>query len=348
MSIIPTNTNACSELDYDCLLSIIVPVYNVENYIRACLESIYHQNLTENIFEVIIVNDGTQDHSMEVIQDIIQSHSNISVINQENLSLSVARNNGIAKAKGEYILMPDSDDLLIENSLKPLLDKALETKADLVVADFLEMGDEEIARSTNLRNSGEAAFIEKTGKQLFLEDLNPRQCYVWRTLYRRAFIAESHLTFVPGIRYQDVPFTHEAYLKANKCLRTHWLLNIYRRGHESATSSFNQKKANDLCVAIANSWKLREEKDMSTAVRLKLEDDIFATFTLLIYFMMYGIKNFSERKEIFKFLRKKIPNLKFTHGGKQIVTSFMYRYMPHVYFFIRLIFKWITPKPNFG
>ena len=96
------------------LLSIIVPVYNVEKYIRTCIESIYRQDLNECDFEVIIVNDGTQDQSMEVIADIIASHSNIKVINQENLSLSVARNNGIAAAKGEYILMPDSDDLLID------------------------------------------------------------------------------------------------------------------------------------------------------------------------------------------------------------------------------------------
>lgn len=102
-------------------ISIIVPVYNVEKYVHACLESIYHQHLDEERFEVIIVNDGTKDHSMDVIQDIIKAHTNITVINQENLSLSVARNNGIAAAKGEYILMPDSDDLLIDDSLPPHL-----------------------------------------------------------------------------------------------------------------------------------------------------------------------------------------------------------------------------------
>ena len=111
-------------------LSIIVPVYNVEKYIRPCIESIFKQGLDDRDFEVIIVNDGSTDRSMEMIKDIITQHNNITIINQENLSLSVARNNGIAVAKGEYLLMPDSDDLLIENSLKPLLEKALETKVD--------------------------------------------------------------------------------------------------------------------------------------------------------------------------------------------------------------------------
>ena len=101
-------------------LSIIVPVYNVEKYIRPCIESIFKQGLDDEDFEVIIVNDGSTDKSMDMIADIIPLHRNITVINQENKSLSVARNNGLAIAKGEYIIMPDSDDLLIENSL-PIL-----------------------------------------------------------------------------------------------------------------------------------------------------------------------------------------------------------------------------------
>ena len=120
-------------------LSIIVPVYNVEMYIRPCIESIFNQGLDEKYFEVIIVNDGTEDRSMEMIQDLIIFHKNIIVINQKNQGISIARNVGIAAANGEYILMPDSDDLLIENSLKPLLDIAIKTKADLVVADYLKM-----------------------------------------------------------------------------------------------------------------------------------------------------------------------------------------------------------------
>ena len=96
-------------------LSIIVPVYNVEKYIRPCIESLFYQGLDDADFEVIIVNDGTPDKSMEMIADIIQQHDNITVINQENQGLSVTRNNGIALAKGDYILMPDSDDLLIDN-----------------------------------------------------------------------------------------------------------------------------------------------------------------------------------------------------------------------------------------
>lgn len=336
-----------SSSDNRCLISIIIPVYNVEKYIRPCLESVLRQNLDESIYEIIIVNDGTEDRSMEMIQDIINQHSNISVINQENQSLSVARNNGIAKAKGEYILMPDSDDLLIDDSLQLLLEKAIESKADLVVSDFLEMTDEEIDNNKVIPQK-EWHLEEKSGERLFLEDLNPRQCYVWRTLFRREFLLENHLQFVPGIRYQDVPFTHECYLRAKKCLRVSRLLNIYRRGHESATFSFNNRKAKDLCIALASTYKLKQIETLSPDVRIKLENDIFVIFTLLIYFMLYYINSSKERRELLAFLKKEIPDLSFSNGFKQKVTSILYNHCPILYFRIRKMLIGFTPKPNLG
>lgn len=78
-------------------LSIIIPIYNVEKYIRPCLESIFQQDMEESDFEVILVNDGTKDNSMERISDIIKAHQNIININQKNKGLSIARNNGIKK-----------------------------------------------------------------------------------------------------------------------------------------------------------------------------------------------------------------------------------------------------------
>ena len=125
-------------------LSIIVPVYNVEQYIRPCLESVLNQELNEMEYEVILVNDGSQDDSFGQIQDIIDGHRNIIRIDQDNQGLSGARNTGLLHAKGDYILFVDSDDLLVKNSVAYLLQIAENTSADLVVADFLKMSDEDI------------------------------------------------------------------------------------------------------------------------------------------------------------------------------------------------------------
>ena len=309
-------------------LSIIVPVYNVAPYIRPCFESIFKQGLDENEYEVIIVNDGSTDKSMEMIADIISQHNNITVINQENRGLSVARNNGIAAAKGEYILMPDSDDLLIENSLLRLLEIALVKEVDIVVASFLKMNSYEIA---NIKEVSQLDFEmkEKSGGELITEDLNPRECFVWNTLFRRQFLISNKILFIPGIFYQDVPFSHECYIKAKKCIKASWLLNIYRTEREgAATSTFNKKKAMDFCIVIAKTWELTQICDLSPAVLRKLKNDVYASFRTLIYATATYINNSSDRMDIIKKLYQIAPELEFNDGFQQKVITILYKIMP--------------------
>ena len=125
-------------------LSIIIPVYNVEKYIRPCIESIYRQGLNENDFEIILVNDGTPDNSIGVISDILNQHSNIIVLEQENQGQATARNLGLSQARGKHVIMIDSDDLLIDNTLMPILDKAqthwVKSPSLLYLANYLQEG----------------------------------------------------------------------------------------------------------------------------------------------------------------------------------------------------------------
>lgn len=326
-------------------LSIIVPVYNVEKYIRQCLESIFKQGLDDAEFEVIIVNDGSTDHSMEMIADIISQHNNITVINQENLSLSVARNNGIAAAKGEYILMPDSDDLLIEERLKPLLEKALETKVDLVVADFLTMTDDEIEHTnTSTLQQPTYEFTRKTGHELFLQDMNPNYCYVWRTLYRREFITSNHLSFYPGIRYQDIPFTHECCFRANNCMRTNIVLNIYRIWPGSATRAYTINNSRHFITAIALTWRLRQMEGLSSDVVYKLEENIFVSLSAMIYNTLHCVKQEKDRYALINYINFQAPDLNFTHSIRQRLTTIMIKKAPHLfinvyYLYARLFYK---------
>lgn len=320
-------------------LSIIFPVYNVEPYVRAGLESIFRQGLDEETFEVIIINDGTKDRSMEMITDIISQHSNITVIEQENQGLSVVRNNGIAIAKGEYIFMPDSDDMVINNSVPFLLNKALETKADIVVADFLEYSNEDVEYlDVNAIQQTDGRCIEKTGEELFLQDLSPYQSYVWRSLFRRQFLIDNDLKFEPGIFYQDVPWIHECYLKAQKCIRTNWLLNIYRRRKGSATHTFTLKKSRDFCITIGRTWKLTHMKGLKPHVMNKLQDDIFTSTSVMMWCTSHVTKNAKERKRVMDFLKEQAPDLNLTHGAKQRITTFMIRWMPHTFVHCRYFY----------
>ena len=96
-----------------CLISIIVPVYNVEKYLERCLDSILSQTFSD--FELILVNDGSTDHSLEICRSYAEKDERILLIDQENRGLSAARNAGIAVAKGEYLGFVDSDDYIAQN-----------------------------------------------------------------------------------------------------------------------------------------------------------------------------------------------------------------------------------------
>ncbi len=327
-------------------LSIIIPFFNVEKYIHACLESVFSQGLDEDDFEVILVNDGSKDRSMEICTDFIARHKNIIVINQENQGLSVARNNGISKAKGEYILMIDSDDLLIEHSLPDILTKALEEKTDMLIADFLIMNNEEIKLSgIHLSPQENIEFIKKTGQELFLGNPKSRMCYVWHILYRKNFLIENNILFVPGIYYEDVPFIHECYLKAQSGIITNKLLNIYRKRNDSITGSpFNKKKAIDYCIVIGKTWDLMSLSHLSPQMKKKLESNIYTIFLT----MLYGIIKFldtEEGVEVLDFLRKRVPNLLFSFGKKQQLESYVLKYWPSIDLSIRRIYlEWKRKK----
>lgn len=315
-------------------LSIIVPVYNVEPYIRFCVESLLKQGLDDQDYEVILVNDGTQDNSFEKIDDVIREHRNITRVDQENQGLSGARNTGMKYATGKYILFVDSDDLIAEGSLAKLLPIALDTSADLVVADFLKLSDDEIL-AYHADITSKCDFKVKTGSELFLEDLNPSQNYVWRTLYRRAFLEENNLKFIHGICYEDMPFTPECYLKAKKCVRANCDLYLYRMGHSSITSTMTPKKAMDLNQVIERIWELKQMESLSTQERQRLMDNLFATFSFYLWCVSHNKNVLDQSKTIVDDLKKRVPDLWFSHGIKQILVSILFRLMPIVYLKMR-------------
>lgn len=319
-------------------LSIIVPVYNVERYIRPCIESIFRQGLKDSVFEVIIVNDGSTDKSIEMIADIINQHNNITIITQENQGLSMARNNGMDIATGEYLMYLDSDDLFIDNSLSTFIEIAIQSNADLIVADYKRMEDEEIntfLKINTTTHNNICKIQEKTGFTLFLEDLNPKESYVWRTIYKKDFLTKNKIQYTPGVCFEDIPFTHECYLKAGKCLRIHKPFYIYRIGHASISATINERTGKDFGTIIAKTCELRNLDGLTPKIRERLNDNIFAALSILLYGITHDVQNSAERRAIMKHLKEVAPNLYFTHGKKQKIISFIYYRIPYTYITIR-------------
>lgn len=102
-------------------LSIIIPVYNVELYVEKCLCSCAEQNLSPDEYEIIVINDGTKDNSLEIVEKVAKDYTNIFIYSQENKGLSATRNKGLSLAKGEYEWFVDSDDWIEKNCLKDIV-----------------------------------------------------------------------------------------------------------------------------------------------------------------------------------------------------------------------------------
>lgn len=174
----------------------------VEAFIRPCVESVYSQGLDDADFEVIFVNDGTLDNSFDKIEDILAKHQNVTIINQENQGLSVARNIGMLHASGKYILHIDSDDLLINNRLSLLLNVALETDADMIIYDYLMMNSDEIKlylENSVSPNQAEPKLEQlnyQKGRDFFLNDYD-NHGYVWKVLFKNQFLESNNLLFFP-------------------------------------------------------------------------------------------------------------------------------------------------------
>lgn len=190
------------------LISIIVPTYNVEKYIRTCIESILAQ--TYRNIEVIIVNDGSTDQSLAVISDLICSHHNIKVINQKNQGVSVARNTGIDAATGKYIAFVDADDKIKPDFVSSLYQIADKTGADIVRGSFRDFNG-------NIPKGWVPDFNVPTNCGTIVLDqfLSSNISFVvWSSIFRLDFINSNHIRFTPGILLEDVDFTARAYMLA--------------------------------------------------------------------------------------------------------------------------------------
>lgn len=322
-------------------LSIIVPIFNVEKYVRPCMESIFRQGLDEDCFEVIAVNDGSTDNSIKVIDDLLVKHHNISIVNQSNQGLSAARNTGIEKASGTYILFVDSDDLLVDNTLSTLLQVALKSHPDMLMADYIKMDEHQI-ESCKLPYS-DCTFKATTGTELFLHQLDPRACYATNKLYSRDFLNKNHLRFTPGIYFEDIPFTTACYLTAGTCIKSTCLFYIYRQRLSSICSTIDIHKIYDLNTILALLEDIiRTKPDLQNCQRRQVAEIMFATFSIALWYTVSDKQLFEHRKEIIKDLREKVHNLNFSNTIKQRMVSMVFRAMPCTYLYIRRLLGRLT------
>ena len=305
-------------------LSIVVPVYNVEQYVRKCILSIIANDLFKDI-EVIIVNDGSKDKSVEQIQDLVDNYNNITLVNQENMSLSVARNNGMAKAKGDYVWFIDSDDWITNDAVNYVM-PYLDNVNDIITINY-----------TVVKENGETPMIVSyteaitlSGKESFRQKVE-FATMAQRGIYRKEFMIKNDLYFMPGVYNQDDELCLRAsYISEQVTLLPkpiYFFLRTTGEKHKSIMNNVKPKLGYDYLTVSKSLVDFSEH-------RIK-EKDIFNSFQRHIAVLInMGLRAISkcpedaQKKYIEMYKDLGLSKCYYRAGGKYLVEGILFSLFP--------------------
>lgn len=243
----------------DCLVSVVIPVYNVEKYIVQCLDSIIKQTY-ENI-EIIIVDDGSTDNCPLICDNYSEKDKRIKVVHKVNGGLSDARNAGIKLSKGEFICFVDSDDYVDKKMIQKLLEGITINDADICCCEYKKVKDNETAWNTDSKSAYKCISSRNFLKELYSGKYNDISFIAVCKLYRKKLF--NNIWFPKGRYYEDTFTTHKLIFAAEKIAIFDSKLYFYRTREGSiTTSSLTSKKIADGIYADIENVKTFEDKDI--------------------------------------------------------------------------------------
>lgn len=224
-------------------VSVIVPIYNTERYLRCCLDSIVQQTLHD--IEIVCVNDGSTDGSLKILHEYAAKDNRIKIINQKNKGLSAARNVGLKVASADYISFIDSDDFVHVTFIERLYNAIRETKCDVAGCNFAKIKSaERLPAEQSVKTK-----IYEPAINVLLDKKNFIHFNVWNKLYKRKSIRD--IPFIEGIYYEDWVFNTCVFAKIKSFAWIDAPLYGYRMSENSIMrSTYNLKKMNDYVIGI--------------------------------------------------------------------------------------------------
>lgn len=208
-------------------LSIIVPVYNVELYLRKCLDSLVKQPLDN--FEIVCINDGSTDNSLKILEEYKERYPEIvKIYNKQNGGLSDARNYGLKKAEGKYVGFVDSDDWVDKNMFKVLLDEIQSKNCDVVVCNYVE-----VYKDKNI----EIVDCFESYKLLY-------EACIWNKIFNKSLFTDNDIYFPKGVWYEDNGTTYRLLAMAKSVSHVNMSLYYYRKNRQG--SIMNSQKSNKI------------------------------------------------------------------------------------------------------
>jgi glycosyltransferase involved in cell wall biosynthesis len=211
-------------------ISVVMPIYNAEDYLKPALDSVVNQTLTD--IELICVDDGSTDNSLSIIKEYQQADERIRILTENNAGPSIARNKGLARARGEYVIFLDADDFYEETLLEKLYTLAEEEKLDIAICKFDIYNNRKSKFEDNIRSDhgeifSEAGVVSKNDYPDII--LSCTTGYIWNKLFKREFLAEKELLFDEELRvFEDTHFVVNALSLADKVGKIHEKLIHHR------------------------------------------------------------------------------------------------------------------------
>ena len=246
-----------NKIDYEPKVSVIIPVYNVENYLRECLDSVVNQTLKE--IEIICVDDGSTDKSLDTLLEYAKKDNRITVLKQENLHAGVARNAGLAVARGEYLSFLDSDDFFELNMLEEMYKKAKEDTSDIVVcnANVYAEGNltplKWIVNERYIKDSTFSCSSKENASHIFQAFV----AFPWNKIFSRELIDNHKLYFSSSQHHNDTSFVMGSIVIANRISYITENYINYRRRNDSLchTKSGNEEAMKLSIISTFNNIK---------------------------------------------------------------------------------------------
>jgi len=257
-------------------VSVIVPVYNVEQYLERCLDSIVNQTLQD--IEIIIVNDGSTDNSLDIVNKFAEHDMRIKIVTRKNGGLAAARNTGLEHAGGEYIGFVDSDDWIDLDYYEKLYNTAKKYNSDIAYADFIRRG--KYKNKKRMKFDKEEVSTEIHDKIKNCKNLT-LGC-VWNKIYRKELIFDNNLSFPEGQVYEDGLFSMKAIYYANSVASVPNTFYYYFVNSTSIVKSARtQSKIDDKIICRHNILQFLEEK----GVNINPDEFLVVIYKLKLWFL---------------------------------------------------------------
>ena len=311
------------------MISIIIPVYNVEQYLDKCLQSVIHQTYQD--IEIILVDDGSSDNSGILCDKWQEKDSRIKVIHKSNGGLSNARNVAIEQANGEYLMFIDSDDIVSNDLCKELFEMLKNNNADISICNSTHIFDDRF----DFKNTGEIHCYSRNEAICQLWYQKSFLPSAWGKLYKKELFKKTK--FTEGIIFEDVDIMHKLFYQCNKIVYGEMELYGYVHHENSITTKKYSKKDNvilDICDKIN---QFASDKDISLQNAAKSYN---VTGALRVYL---NAPNTPEYKEVIEKAKKIIKKY-----GKDVLKDPNIRkknkYALYLYLYLRPLLKIVYKK----